>query len=197
MNFWNERYAETGFAYGTEPNDFLAAQAQRIPRGRVLCLAEGEGRNAVYLAKLGYDVTAVDQSPVGLNKAQTLAQQQGVRITTIVADLGEFEIAAAHWHGIISISAHVPPAIRTRLHHQVVSGLTPGGVLLLEAYTPRQIEMNFIGGPKQPELCMTLAALRNELAGLKLLHAQELERDVNEGKYHKGRGAVVQLIAQR
>lgn len=197
MSFWDQRYREEGFAYGTRPNDFLAAEAHRIPAGKVLCLAEGEGRNAVFLAKLGYDVTAVDQSPVGLEKAQGLAQQTGVTISTIVSDLDTFEMGENCWQGIVSISAHVPPAIRQRVHQYAVQALTPGGIFLLEAYTPRQIEMGGTGGPRQPELCMSLQHLREELAALNWLHAEELERDVDEGNYHKGRGAVVQLIAQR
>jgi len=197
MNFWDERYSEAGFAYDTRPNDFLAAEAHRIPAGRVLCLAEGEGRNAVHLAKLGYEATAVDQSPVGLEKAQRLAQQNGVSIHTIVSDLADFEMGENCWQGIVSISAHVPPAIRQRIHQHVVHALVPGGILLLEAYTPRQIEIGGIGGPKQPELCMSLKNLRDELAGLNWLHAEELERDMDEGNYHKGPGAVVQLIAMK
>lgn len=197
MNFWDDRYSEDGFAYGTQPNDFLAAEAHRIPPGRILCLAEGEGRNAVYLAKLGYDVTAIDQSAIGLEKAQHLAQQLGVKINTIVSDLAAFDMGDNGWQGIVSISAHVPPDIRRRTHQQVVQGLVPGGMFILEAYTPRQIEIGGTGGPKQPELCMSLNSLRDELAGLNWLHAQELEREVNEGSYHKGRGAVVQLIANK
>ena len=89
---WNERYSESGFAYGTEPNEFLISVVDRIPHGRILSLAEGEGRNAVYLASLGYEVTGVDGSEVGLRKAMELAKERGVAITTIQADLSEFEI---------------------------------------------------------------------------------------------------------
>lgn len=199
MNFWDERYSEAGFAYGIHPNDFLAAEAHRIPAGRVLCLAEGEGRNAVHLAKLGYDVTGVDQSAVGLEKASALAQQQGVAISTVVADLATFEIEPSAWEGIVSISAHLPPAIRQRIHRQVVTGLKPGGVFILEAYTERHLDIGGIGGPKreQKDMFMSLNTLRTELAGLSFVVAQEIERDVNEGRYHKGRGAVVQIIARK
>jgi SAM-dependent methyltransferase len=199
MTFWDERYSEPGFAYGTSPNDLLAAEAHRIPPGRVLCIAEGEGRNAVHLAKLGYDVTAVDQSAVGLDKAMQLAKQQHVSIKTVVADLATYQIAAAEWNGIVSISAHLPPAIRQRIHHQIVNGLKPGGVLILEAYTERHLDIGGTGGPKREnkEMFMSLNALLTELGGLSFDVAQEIERDVNEGRYHKGRGAVVQLVATR
>ena len=99
---WNERYAEAGYAYGTEPNDFLVAHAAQIPPGRVLCLAEGQGRNAVWLAQQGYDVTAVDLSEVGLAKAQQLAAERGVQLTTIQADLAQFTIEPQTWDGIVS-----------------------------------------------------------------------------------------------
>src|SRR5215211_928887 len=98
--FWNNRYGEAGFFYGTAPNDFLVSVAAEIPPGPILCLAEGEGRNAVFLAGRGHAVTAVDQSELGLAKARTLAQTRGVPLTTIAADLAEFEISPQSWAGI-------------------------------------------------------------------------------------------------
>lgn len=197
MNLWDERYSQYEYAYGLDPNDFLVEQTELIPQGRVLCLAEGEGRNALHLARCGYNVLAVDQSKVGLDKATQRARQAGVEITTQVADLAEYHIRPGKWQGIVSIWAHVPPAIRKPLHRQVVAGLAPGGVLILEAYTPRQLEMDAVGGPKhdQRDRLMTLAELKEELAGLSLRIAQEIERDVNEGELHRGRSAVVQVVA--
>jgi SAM-dependent methyltransferase len=198
-DFWNDRYREEGFAYGTEPNDFVRAQAHLIPPGRVLCLAEGQGRNAVYLAQLGYAVTAVDLSPIGLQKAQELATEHGVSIETRVADLAEFQIEPDTWQGILSIFAHVSPAVRNPIHRQVVTGLTPGGIFILEAYTPGQLETKGIGGPgpEHADKLMSLVDLRKELAGLTFLHAKELEREVVEGRFHSGTGAVVQVAARR
>lgn len=132
---WNERYSEPGFAYGTAPNDFLVSVVDRIPKGRILSLAEGEGRNAVYLASLGYEVTGVDGSKVGLQKAMELAKEHGVAITTIQADLGEFVIEAGQWDGIIACYCHVPSEIRVPLHQAAVRGLKPGGVFVLEAFS--------------------------------------------------------------
>ena len=197
MNMWDERYSQHESVYGLEPNDFLAEHTGRIPRGRVLCLAEGEGRNALHLARAGYEVLAVDLSRVGLEKAARRAEQAGVKIRTQLADLADFEIEPAHWQGIVSIWAHVPRDIRRTLHRKVVAGLAPGGVLILEAYTPRQLELGGKGGPGPDQLdrFMSLAALRDELSGLKLEFAQETEREVNEGEFHRGRGAVVQVVA--
>jgi len=196
-DFWNARYAEEDFAYGTEPNEFLQVQSAKMPAGRVLCIAEGEGRNAVYLAAQGYQVTAVDQSAVGLEKTRQLGKQHKVEIDTIEADLQDFNIQPGAWDGIVSISAHLPPAIRKKLHTQVVEGLKPGGVLILEAYTPRQLEMPGTGGPPatQIDMFMSLSELTLELQGLDFILAQETERVFNEGKYHQGAGAVVQLVA--
>jgi SAM-dependent methyltransferase len=194
--FWNDRYAVAGHVYGEAPNAFVAEVAPQIPAGPVLCLAEGEGRNAVHLATLGHRVTAVDQSEVGLAKARRLAGTRGVEIETVVADLANYSIATGAWAGIIATFAHLPPDLRRRIHHDVVMGLQPGGVFILEAYTPAQLAFD-TGGPKSPELLMTLAVLRDELSGLQFLIARELERDVIEGAGHTGRGAVVQILARR
>ena len=193
--FWNNRFAAPQFFYGETPNAFVAEVAAQIPAGPVLCLAEGEGRNAVHLATLGHHVTAVDQSEAGLAKARQLATARGVEIETVLADLGNFTIAPGVWSGIVATFAHLPPAIRRKVHAQVVRGLQPGGVFVLEAYTPAQLAFD-TGGPKSPELLMTLAGLRDELAGLKLLVGHEIERDVVEGDGHTGRGAVVQILAR-
>jgi SAM-dependent methyltransferase len=193
---WNERYSAAEYVYGTEPNDFLAATATRIPPGRVLSIADGEGRNGVFLATLGYDVTTVDSSTVGLAKAQGLAASRGVSITTIAADLAEFVIAPDSWEGIVSIFCHLPPLLRQRVHQQVVRGLIPGGLYVLESYAGQQFGRG-TGGPSSAELLQTLDALRAELAGLELLHAVEIERDIREGSHHDGLSAVVQVIARR
>ena len=190
---WNERFNEPGFAYGTKPNDFLASVANLIPTGRVLSLAEGEGRNAVFLAGHGYDVVAVDSSAVGLEKAKCLAAERKVKISTLVADLKDFEIAPSSWNGIVSIFCHLPPTIRRTLYRAAVAGLKPGGVFVLEAYTQAQLTHG-TGGPGKAELLMSLDQLKIELAGLKFVHAVEKERDVIEGKYHTGRAAVVQVV---
>jgi SAM-dependent methyltransferase len=193
---WDERYAQPGFAYGTEPNEFLASAAGRIPAGPVLSLGEGEGRNATYLASLGHPVVAVDQSDVGLAKARGLARDRGVQIETVCADLGAFPSEPGAWSGIVSIFCHLPRGVRIPLYAAAVRGLMPGGVLLLEAYTPKQLDRN-TGGPKDPDMLASLVELTEELAGLEFVHAQELDREVREGAYHTGVASVVQIIAVR
>lgn len=193
---WDERYSADEYAYGKEPNDFLREHARLLPMGRVMCLAEGEGRNAVYLAEQGYQVVAVDSSSAGLKKAGQLAAERDVKIETHHIDLEFFDLGHEQWDGIVSIFCHLPPTLRQKVHAQVVQGLKPGGVLLLEAYTPRQLEFK-TGGPAVAEMTMTRDSLIQELEGLDIIELDELDREVHEGPYHNGMGAVVQLIARK
>lgn len=193
---WNERYSQPGYVYGTAPNEFLVAMADQIPPGPVLSLGEGEGRNAAYLASLGHPVVAVDKSPVGLTKARQLAAARGLTIDTVVADLAHYVIEPNAWAGIVSIFCHLPTTIRQPLYAAITRGLRPGGILLLEAYTPQQLPKT-TGGPKDPDMLLTLKQLTAELPGLDFLHAQELDREVQEGAYHTGQASVVQLLARR
>ena len=191
---WDERYNEPGFAYGTAPNEFLASVADRIPQGKILSLAEGEGRNAVYLASLGFQVTGVDGSEVGLRKAMELATERGVSITAIHADLSQFEIGSEQWDAIIACYCHLPSAIRIPLHRAVVRGLKPGGVFVLEAFSKEQLGYG-TGGPQSLDMLMSLDELQQELTGLEFIHAVRIERDVREGSGHTGLASVVQILA--
>lgn len=190
---WDERYCREDYLYGKEPNDFLRAVAGQIPLGRVLLLAEGEGRNAVYLAERGYGVTAVDSSAIGLEKAQRLAQERGGKITTIVADLREFVLEADAWEGIVSCFCHLPQEVRRPLHQAVTRGLKPGGALVLEGFSKEQLTYG-TGGPPTLELLMELDELLSEFTGLEFRHARKCERAVREGSGHTGLASVVQLL---
>ena len=194
---WDARYAETGWAFGTEPNDFLREQADVLPaHGRVLCLAEGEGRNAVWLAERGHRVTGVDTAAVGLAKAHALAATRGVTIETVVADLATFDLGHEAWDAIVSIFAHVPADVRRRVHAAIPHALRPHGVLLLEAYRPEQLQQG-TGGPPDDARMLNLARLRDELVGLDEVLAREVTRDVIEGRYHTGAAHTVQWIGRR
>jgi SAM-dependent methyltransferase len=194
--FWDRRYREDDWAYGTEPNDFLKAEAGRIPMGEVLCLAEGQGRNAVHLAGLGYRVEAVDQSEAGLARAGLLAAQRGVPLRTRKADLAEFDLGRNRWQGIVSIFVHLPMPLRREVHRRAVAALAPGGVLLMETYAPEQIALG-TGGPKEPGRLCSLQDLREDFQGLEWLIARELRREVREGRYHDGLAAVIQLLGRK
>ena len=162
----------------------------------MLCLGEGEGRNAVFLAQRGLEVTAIDLSARALEKAQQLAAERGVRITTQEADLSDFELGEAKWGAIISIWCHLPAWLRQRVHQGVTRALRPGGRFVLEGYTPAQLAFD-TGGPKSLELLYEPEALRAELSTLELEHFELLEREVQEGEWHRGRSAVVHVTARR
>lgn len=196
-NKWDQRYSEPDYVYGTAANDFLVQSLPLLPpSGSVLCLAEGEGRNAVFLAEQGYQVTAVDSSTVGLAKARALAGERRVAITTCVADLADYQLPQDSFDLIVAIFCHLPPPLRRQVLAQVEPSLRRGGVFLLEGYTPKQLEYG-TGGPPDPALLMQLDELRRELAPLRLRHGVELVREVREGKLHTGKGAVVQVIADK
>lgn len=193
---WNERYSEAGFAYGTEPNDFLFENFSKLRKGKVLCLAEGEGRNAVFLATKGFDVTAVDLSEVGLEKTLGLAEENKVTVKTVCADLSDFAIDEDYWDSIISVWVHLPSFVRGVVHKKVVRGLKEGGTFLLEAYRPQQIEFG-TGGGDEVDRMPSLKSLQEELNGLHFDIGREVIREIHEGKYHNGQSAVVQVLARK
>ena len=194
--FWDNRYAEPDWAYGREPNDFLQEQAQQLKAGEALCLAEGQGRNAVHLATLGHRVTAQDLSPVGLNRAERLAQEHGVAIHCLCCDLNDLQLEPESTDLVVAIWMHLPPDLRARVHANAVRALRPGGHLILEAYTPRQLTLG-TGGPPTADLLIEPDQLRLELRGLDWLVLREQERWIEEGPYHRGQSAVVQAFGQK
>ncbi len=201
---WDDRYASDEYRFGTKPNRFLIECVSRLypgihagsHTGRVLSLGEGEGRNAVYLAGMGFDVTAIDQSVVGLAKAQRLAAQRGVSITTITADLNEYVIQPAAWDLVIDFFCHMPAPERSLMHRRVIEGLKPGGAYILEIFTPAQLDLA-TGGPKTRDLVMTLEDARRELAGLNLRVARELTRPRDEDDPSTPLLAVLQVLGIR
>lgn len=195
QSYWNQRYGGDGFIYGTEPNSFLAEHANMLV-GPVLSLAEGEGRNAVFLAKMGLKVHGVDGSKVGLAKAQMLAQSSSVEIQTEIADLGMFEPVANHYGSVISISAHLPSAVRNRLYPLVERCLKPDGIILLEAYSEDQLGRN-TGGPNDLDMLMTCAKIEREFPNCQPIILREVEREVREGTSHTGMASVVQFIGKK
>lgn len=195
-DFWNEKFANAEYAYGTEPNEFLATSVAKLKPGAALSLAEGEGRNAVWLAQQGFTVSSIEQSEKGVAKTLRLALQRGVIVMAERGELETFHIQPNSWDLIVSIYAHTPQELRRKLLRQVVAGLKPGGVFVLEAYTPAQIPNN-TGGPKDASLMPTAELLRSELNGLVFDHIAEVERDVVEGSLHTGTAHVVQVVAHR
>lgn len=191
---WDERYGEEGWAFGTEPNDFLREVVATLPRGDVLVLGDGEGRNGVFLAQSGHRTVTVDLSPVGAGKARALAAERGVDIDARVADLADMDMGAARWDAIVSIFCHLPPPLRSSVHDRVRSALRPGGRFVLESYTAANIGRG-VGGPQSPEMTVGLAELERDFAGWVLEVHREVERHIDEGRYHSGMSATVQFVA--
>lgn len=203
MTMWDQRYGQPGFYYGREPNDFLVEQVVTrklfAPGAELLSLGEGEGRNAVYLAGLpglGLKVTAVDGSSAGLQKAQAFAAERGVVVDAVVTDLAHYDLGVARWDGIISLWCHLPSELRVPLYKAVVQALRPGGVLVLEAYTPKQLEYK-TGGPSDVDMLLSVERARQELTGLEWVVAEEKLREVIEGAHHNGMSSVVQLVGKK
>ena len=196
-DFWNARYAEPGFAYGTEPNSFLVSQKQYLKPGmKALAVADGEGRNGVWLAQQGLDVLSVDTSEVGLRKARELAQSRGVSLRTELADLTTWKWPEHEFDLVVAIFIHFMPESRARMHANMLRALKPGGMLIMEAFTPKQLEYK-TGGPPVKEMLYTADMLREEFSEGEVLRLEEILTGLNEGPYHRGMAAVVRLIVKR
>jgi SAM-dependent methyltransferase len=189
---WDERYQQEALVYGEDPNDFLVQRVGELRPGNCLCLAEGQGRNAVWLAERGFPVTAVDQSAVGMKKAKELAAKRAVDLSTEVADLAQYDLGRESWDNIVSIFGHLPSGLRRDVHRRVIAALRPGGIFLLD-----QLQTSGVGGPPDPDMLLTVDKLREELPDLEPLLSREIVRQVNEGDYHRGEGAVVQFIGRK
>ena len=195
--FWDQRYTGDDLAYGAAANDFLVSMADQLPScGQALDLGAGEGRNALFLASRGLNVLAIDQSKVGLQKAQRLAQERGLTLRAEAVDLQDFDAEYNSFDVISSIFVHLPTTLRAGVHQRVSAWLRPGGVFLLEAYAPDQIERG-TGGPKDPSLLVSLEVILRELDGLVIEHQAAQVRNVCEGRFHSGEASVVQIRARK
>lgn len=192
---WDKRFAGEEFFYGTTANDFLQQQVHQLA-GKVLSIAEGEGRNAVFMAQQGLQVLGVDGSKVGLEKAQKLAAKKGVSIETQVVDLAEYTPTPAGFDGAVSIFAHLPPQLRKAVHQKVEEALKPGGIVVLEGYSKEQLN-NDTGGPKNIDMLFSLADIQADFPNCEVLLGQTIEREVFEGSGHTGLASVVQFVAKK
>ena len=197
VQFWNERYGQPEYVYGIEPNAFLKSSISHFSKtGRVLCLAEGEGRNALFLSKQGYDVCAVDISSAGKEKAEKLALDNGVSIEYIVSDVNDYDFGEHKWDVIVSIFAHTDPATRKRVYQKALKSLKENGIFILESYHPNQLKYG-TGGPKDIEWLVSLDDLIPHFPKQQIIHQIETERDVSEGAFHTGKAFVTQFIFKK
>ncbi len=195
---WEERFTYEGYLFGTEPNAFLARNAQRIPASAdVLCVADGEGRNSTYLASLGHQVHAVEAATNALAKARALADERGVTVNFEHADLEEWDWPVAAYDAVVAIFIQfTDPAGRTEMFRHMQAALRPGGVLLLEGYGPRQLEFA-TGGPKILDHLYTLEGLRVAFPTLHIEHLKEYDRHLHEGPRHDGMSNLIDLVATK
>lgn len=197
MNLWDQNYSVAGYKYGIRPNAFLVEQAHRLPtKAAVLVPGDGEGRNGVWLAGQGHDVLSVDASRVGLEKSHALAARENVSLSTELADLETWSPAAHSADAVVLTYVHLPPAIRQSAHRRLASALRPGGLLILEAFHPQQLNYAS-GGPKAVDMLYSLAMLREDFSGcLQELFASEEEVHLDEGSGHQGPAYVTRWIGQ-
>jgi SAM-dependent methyltransferase len=198
IEWWNARYASEDYLFGTAPNRFLAAQASLLPPGgRALCIADGEGRNGVWLAQQGLTVTSVEFAAAAIAKAHRLAAQRGVAVDIVQADLATWDWGAPRFDVVAGIFFQfLVPALRASIFRRMQEVLLPGGLLLIEGYTPAQLAHG-TGGPSQVENLYTEALLRESFAAMEILHLAEYEAELAEGTDHVGVSAVIDLVARK
>jgi SAM-dependent methyltransferase len=195
---WDSRYAAAEYHFGTVPNAFLAAQAPRLRPGlRALCVADGEGRNSVWLARQGLRVTAFDLSPVGVAKARALAREAAVEVAYHERDAASFDWAAERYDVVVAIFVQfASPPLRERMFRGMAEALVPGGLVILQGYGPKQLEYG-TGGPKRLENLYTEALLRQGFDGFDILHLASHDEVIEEGDAHRGMSALIDLVARR
>ena len=195
---WDARYAGEDYLFGRAPNAFLAAQAARLaPGGSALALADGEGRNGVWLAEQGLQVLSVDSSPVAQQKARRLAASRGVELRLELGDLETWTFPEAGFDVIAAIFIQFAgPALRTRLFGAIKRALKPGGLLLMEGYRPEQLEYR-TGGPRIAENLYTEPMLREAFGDLEIIELVAYDGEIREGAGHNGLSALIDLVARR
>jgi SAM-dependent methyltransferase len=199
QNFWDERYAEQEYAYGTAANVYFRKQLQKLEPGKILLPAEGEGRNAVFAAGTGWQVYAFDQSIRGKEKALELARQNGVEICYAIADAEKAAYPENSFDALALIFAHFPEAKRSAIHQHLLRFLKPGGVLILEGFSRRHSEFQKgnpkAGGPRDPEMLFDLEMLKEDFRDFEFQEASEETIRLEEGEYHQSEASVIRIFA--
>jgi len=198
---WDERYSGKEYVYGEEPNNYLKEQLDKIPVGRILFAGEGEGRNAVYAAGLGWKVWAFDISREGKSKAEQLAERHRVEIDYRVGELHELNYEKEQFDAIVLIFAHFPADERASLHKALSDCLRPGGTLILEAFSKNHARYQAVnpvaGGPKDIAMLLSVDDVKNDFPQLDILELKETEVNLSEGSYHNGLSAVVRFTGRK
>ena len=199
--FWNNRYAANEFAYGVEPNAFFAANIAPLKAGKILLPAEGEGRNAVFAAKLNWEVSAFDTSSEGKKKAEHHAQENGVNIEYIVGGLDAVEYEAGYFDCIGLIYAHFPSHLKSDYHKRLDKYLRKGGIVIFEAFSKNQLKFSAenpkAGGPKNVDMLFSTAEIAEDFSNYEIIELAEKEIDLNEGLYHNGKSSVIRFVGRK
>ena len=194
---WDERFSTSDFVFGTAPAAYLVAAADHLDKGsRVLCVADGEGRNSVYLAGLGHEVTAFDASAVGIEKDKGLAAKQGVSVDYRLSGVEDWDWTRPYDAVVAIFIQFMPPDMRARIFDGLRQAVRPGGLLLLHGYAPRQVEYG-TGGPRQVQNMYTTDLLQTHFGDWDILRLEDYDADLDEGTGHSGRSGLVDLIARR
>lgn len=192
--FWNERYSTEEFVFGNDPNEFFKEQIDSLSAGKLLALGEGEGRNAVYAAKQGWDVHAVDWSESAQRKALAFAQSQNVLFKYTVTDLLDFFPERENYDAVALIYLHLETEAREIVHRRIIDALAPGGKIIIEAYEKEQLGRTS-GGPQNIDLLYSLEDIVTDFIDLKFLHLSKEKIFLNEGNAHQGEAMVVRFVA--
>jgi 2-polyprenyl-3-methyl-5-hydroxy-6-metoxy-1,4-benzoquinol methylase len=199
--FWDNRYAETEFAYGSEANKFLKEELIKIPKGKILFPADGEGRNSVFAATLGWEVTSFDISHEGQKKALQLAKNKQVKIEYFVEDLEKIGFKNDQFDVIALIFAHFPSNIKSHYHQLLSTYLKKGGKVIFEAFSKKHIDYNTknekVGGPKDIDTLFSKEEIVNDFKEFEIIELSEKEVELNEGKYHIGKGSVIRFVGKK
>lgn len=198
---WNDRYSTEEFAYGTAPNNYLKETLEKLDIGTILFPAEGEGRNAVYAAKLGWNVSAFDISSEGKNKALKLAQSQNVIIDYQVGELEILNYQPGQFDTIALIYAHFPAEIKSAIHKTLDQYLRKGGYILFEAFSKKHLEYlainDKVGGPKDIASLFSIEEIQSDFPDYEIITLEEKEIELNEGLFHNGKGSVIRFIGKK
>ena len=197
--FWNKRYEEEAFVYGENPNAYFADKIHAVPASKILFPCEGEGRNAVYAAQLGFDAHAFDLSASAKKKADTLAQKHEVKLNYVVSEVEKIDYPTENFDALVLIFAHFLPEKRMEYHQKFARLLKKGGALIIEGFSKKhennQKENPQAGGPQNPEMLYDLEDLKSDFATFDFVEAYETDVELNEGLYHIGKASVVRIMA--
>lgn len=198
---WDDRYSNEEFAYGEEPNNYLKEQIQKLKPSVILFPAEGEGRNAIFAAKLGWNVSAFDISEEGKNKALKLAEANNVSIDYQVGELETLNFKEEQFNVIALIYAHFPAEIKSEIHKQLNKLLRKDGVIIFEAFSKKHLEYlainDKVGGPKDIESLFSIEEIKSDFSNYEIIELEEKEIELNEGLFHNGTGSVIRFIGRK